>query len=109
MSVDENLVATLSFIVGAVAPNEYTGTELEYAVWNYNILPAVFAESKPEAARYLVQVHWFLPHSVNPAAKRRRICQALHDARFTYPSVVNASDKDGQHYVFECEYVDGGV
>lgn len=109
MTIDEVLAATLAPLVPGIAPNEYTGQELEYAVWNYNILPSVFADSKPEAARYLLQVHWFLPHSVNPAAKRTQICQALRAAGFTYPGVVNASDKDGQHYVFECEYVDGGV
>lgn len=109
MTIDETLMATLSDLVPELAPNQYTGKALEYLVWNYNVLPAVFADSKPDAARYLVQVHWFLPHSVNPAAKRTQLCRALNAAGFTYPSIVNASDKEGQHYVLECEYADGGV
>lgn len=109
MTIDENLMATLSQLVPELAPNQYAGSALEYIVWNYSMIPSVFADSKPEASRYLVQVHWFLPLSVNPAGKRVQLCRALNAAGFTYPSIVNASDKDGQHYVLECEYVDGGV
>lgn len=109
MTIDEILVSTLSPIVPELEPNRYSGTATEYLVWNYNILPSVFADSRPHAARYLVQVHWFLPHEVNPVEKRAEICQSLFDAGLTYPSIINASDKDGQHYVFECEFCDGGV
>lgn len=109
MTIDEALKSTLSQFVPELAPNQYTGKALEYIVWNYNILPVVFADSEPEASHYLVQVHWFLPHGVNPTIKRTQIRRALKAADFTYPSVVNASDNDGQHYVFECEYADGDV
>ena len=109
MSIDETLKSTLSQFVPELAPNQYTGNALEYIVWNYNLGPVIFADSRPCAARYFVQVHMYLPNGVNPIQKRIDICRAMHTAGFTYPSVTNASDKSGQHYVFECEYTDGGV
>lgn len=109
MTIDETLKSTLSQILPELAPNQYTGNALEYIVWNYNLTPVIFADSTPDAARYFVQVHMYLPSGVNPIQKRIDICRAMHTAGFTYPSVTNASDKSGQHYVFECEYADGGV
>lgn len=109
MTIDETLKSTLSQFVPELAPNQYTGNALEYVVWNYNLVPVIFADSTPDAARYFVQVHMYLPSGVNPIQKRIDICRAMHTAGFTYPSVTNASDKSGQHYVFECEYTDGGV
>ena len=109
MTIDETLKSTLSQFVPELAPNQYTGDAVEYIVWNYNLVPVIFADSTPDAARYFVQVHMYLPSGVNPIQKRIDICRAMHTAGFTYPSVTNASDKSGQHYVFECEILDGGV
>lgn len=107
--IDEIINAAISPIVPALEPNRYRGEALEYVTWNYTTIPVIFADSTPDAARYLIQVHWFLPHEVNPNAKKLSICRALHNAGLTYPSITNATDKDGQHYVFECEFADGGV
>lgn len=89
-------------------PNAYTGGLLEYAVWNYSEIPTVFADRAPHAARYLIQVHHYLPHKINPNTIKRQLQRALFAAGCTWPNVVNASDADGQHYVFECEWCDGG-
>lgn len=109
MSVDSKISAALeSVLPQAVFPNVYTGAALEYVVWAYTEIPTVFAERAPRAARYLVQVHYYLPHKLNPNQKKRALQRALFESGCTWPSVLNASDAEGQHYVLECEYADGG-
>ena len=109
MSVDSKISTALENVLpGAVFPNLYTGALLNYAVWAYTEIPTVFADRAPHAARYLVQVHYFLPHKENPNPVKRQLQRALFDAGCTWPSILNASDAEGQHYVLECEYADGG-
>lgn len=108
MSVDEALQTALTSLGIPVSPNLYKGEALEYIVTNYTTIPEVYAERVPHACRYLVQVHYMVPHGVNPNSTVNDISKALWDALFTWPSVTNASDGDGQHYVLECEYADGG-
>lgn len=103
MSVDERIKTALSTYVSDIQPNRYTGTSLEYIVFNYHEYGAVYAESVPNEFRYNVQVHWYLPHGVNPNTKKKQIRNALIGAGFAYRSTVNASDKDSQHYTFECQ------
>ena len=107
--IDATLQAALAPSGLPVYPNVYTGKELEYLVTNYTTLPQMHAGDRPGAARYLVQVHYYLPHKKTPNAVITALCQALWAAGFTAPSVVPASDSEGQHYVLECEGVDGGV
>ena len=107
MSVDEAIMSALSDIL-PVYPNKYTGELLEYIVFDYTVVPSVFADRAPRAARYLVNIHHYLPEKEDPTEKRSTISHALFAAGFTWPYITNASDDDGQHYVFECEYVDGG-
>lgn len=97
-----------SVLPGAVFPNVYTGPLLRYVVWNYDEIPAVFAERAPRASRYLVQVHFYLPHKEEPLTGIQALRRALFDRQFTWPSLTDASDGDGQHYVLECQYADGG-
>jgi len=108
MSVDEALKAALDPLEIPYAPNLYTGDETEYITTNFQIIPEVYAERAPRAARYLVQVHYYLPHGRNPNATVRTISRALWNQGFTWPGVENASDESGLHYVLECEYVNGG-
>ena len=100
--------ACASVFPGACFPNVYTGTLLEYVVWNYDEIPAVYAERAPQASRYLCQVHLYYPHKKNPLTAIQALRRALWDAQFTWPSLTDASDGDGQHYVLECQYADGG-
>lgn len=97
-----------SVLPGAVFPQLYTGGLLKYIVWDYNQIPQVFAERAPHAARYLVQVHFYLPHKENPQAVILALSRALFEKDFTWPTVTDATDSDGQHWVLECEYADGG-
>ena len=97
-----------SLFSGAVFPQMYTGSLTKYVVWNYNQIGQVYAEGAPQAARYLVQVHFYLPHKEDPRTGILSLSRALFDAGFTWPDVTDASDADGQHWVLECEYADGG-
>lgn len=93
---------------GRAVPDRYTGPETEYIVWNYYRLGAVYAEGKPHAARYLIQVHYYLPNRQNPNEMRLLIARALADAGCTWPDETPANEESGQHYVLECEYTNGG-
>ena len=107
--VGERIEAALSSLFGnAVFPDVYVGSAREYVVYNYSIIPAVYAESAPHAARYLVQVHYYSPREKNPTAAILAIDRALFNAGFTWPSVTDASDAEGQHHVLQCETCDGG-
>lgn len=108
MSVDEALKAALDPLEIPYSPNLYTGDATEYITTNFQIIPEVYAERAPRAARYLVQVHYCLPNGRNPNATIRTISRALWNQGVTWPSVENASDESGLHYVLECEYVNGG-
>ena len=94
---------------GAAFPQVYSGSLLRYAVWNYETIPTLWAESRPHAARYLVQVHLYLPRGENPYGLILTLTQALADSGFTWPSKTDASDSEGQHWVLECEYADAGA
>lgn len=112
MSCDEAIIAAFSEIPDGtvplpIYPNIYTGDALSYLVYNYYVIPEVFADSVSHAARYSVQLHLYLPHKTNPNTIKLAIISACFKV-FTFPSMTNASDKDGQHYVFEFEYCNGG-
>lgn len=109
MTVDAALQAALSGFGLPVFPNLYTGEALEYLVTHYDVISEIYADDKAGAARYLIQVHYHLPHKQNPNLTLRRLQRALWGAGCSWPGgVVNASDGKGQHYVIECEYTDGG-
>ena len=108
-SVGEILDETIEpLFPGAVFPNVYRGELAEYVVYNYDILNALSAESAPQAAVYLVQVHLYYPEGKNPTDAILALDRALWNAGFTWPSLTNVSDGEGQHYALECKYTDGG-
>ena len=92
----------------AVFPHMYTGPLVRYVVWSYNQVGEVWAEGVPCASRYLVQVHFYLPHKEDPREAILAMERALFDEGFTWPIPTDSTDADGQHWVLECEYTDGG-
>lgn len=108
MSMDSLVRAALLPIVPIVQPQQYDGEALEYITYVCTTLPELPAEGRPAALRYLLQISWYLPHGVNPNEKKRQIAEELWAAGLTYPSVTDASDEEGQHYVFECEGAEDG-
>lgn len=108
--LDDKIQAAIKPLVEECVPDLYTGDKKEYCTYNYNEIPAGFGDNVPHAVRCLVQVHWFLPLKVRPHSKKKKLRRALFSVRgFGAPKIVNATDGDGQHYVFEFEAVDGEV
>lgn len=106
--VAEKIRTACETVISDVFPQIYTGALLHYVTYNYNIIPSVWTESGPAASRYLCQVHFYLPHKEDPREDILGLQRALFDAGFTWPDVTDAEDADGQHWVLECEYADGG-
>lgn len=107
MSINSTIRAAVTPIVAVCVPDVYTGTATEYCTFNYTEYPEEFSDDAPHALKYSVQLHYFCPTGVNPDAKKTALKKALFGADFTYPDVINAVDEDGQHWIFECEYLDG--
>lgn len=103
MSFDSQLREKLLPIIPIVEPNIYKGEALEYLEFSYSERGDCFGDDEPDANILSVQVHYYLPHGQNPKAKKRLIQQALFELGGTWPEITNASDKEGQHYVFEFE------
>lgn len=110
MSINAKVIQALNGITPC-EPDEYTGSAKEYATVNYDEIGAAFGDDEAEETRYLVEIHYFAPISVNTIDKRRHIKLALRNAGFTDPDVYNITGQDRyadpvkrQHYLFECEY-----
>jgi hypothetical protein len=104
MNLDAKIKAALAGICGVIVPQVYTGNATEYIVFNYSEYPLVFADDEPQEVGYSIQVHLFMPLKVNPNTKKESIKNALFSAGFTYPSIQDVTDDEGQHYVFEVAY-----
>ena len=107
MSCDQAINAAFGSIL-PLYPNVYTGDAKSYLVYNYYVMPEVFADSVSHASRYAIQLHLYLPHKDNPNTTKLSIINACIAGGFTYPSMTNAGDSEGQHYVFEFEFCNGG-
>lgn len=68
---------------------------------------ADFGDDGPGCERWLAQVHLFAPLAENCIRRARETKRALFAAGFTWPDMTDATDQDGQHYVFECETAAG--
>lgn len=66
-----------------------------------------FGDDGPGCERWLVQVHLFAPLWENCLEQVRETKRALFAAGFTWPDMTDATDTDGQHYVFECKMAQG--
>ena len=104
MSINSILMDAL----GQIAPTEadaYQGNSAIYIIFWYSTIPVDYGDDFPSHEKHLVQVHLFAPLGENILEKRKEIKTALYDAGGTWPSYTNTSDKEGQHHVFECEFV----
>lgn len=103
MTINAQIIKALAPLGFPIAPDIYTGTEAVYITFNYDLLPAEFADNCPSYWRALVQVHLFAPLSTNLVGQRWKVVSALSSAGFTWPEVVDATDQDAQHFVYETE------
>ena len=103
MNLDEELRTALTSIVPVCLPVDYDGEEPEYIAYTYDERGGAFGDDVPDVLVMELTLHWYLPSGANPNARKRRLRQALLDLGFTCPRIVNASDNEGQHFVFECQ------
>lgn len=70
-----------------------------------------YGDDEPGCERWLVHVHFFAPLGESCLRQVRETKRALFAAGFTWPQCTDATDQDGQHYVFQCEaadFIEGG-
>ena len=101
MTIESRIRTALASFEHKVYPDTYNGSDKTYFVFNYNTIPDDFGCNQPQHERALIQVHLFCPHGFNSVQLRKDVKLALLHAGFTYPYTTNASDEDGQHWVFE--------
>ena len=104
MSINSLLKAALEPIVPTEA-DTYEGKQGTYITFDYQSIPDDWGDDEPGCERFLIPVHLFAPTGADTVQTRRTIKRVLVAAGTTWPSMVNASDKDGQHLVLECEIV----
>lgn len=104
MNLNQRIREALAGICDVIVPQVYTGDATEYIVFNYSEYPLEFADNAPHTVGYSVQVHYFCPLKKNPNAIKDDIQNSLFTAGFSYPSIQDVTDEEGQHYVFQCTY-----
>ena len=108
--LDSKIRTAVEPLVPVCVHGIYIGETEEYCTFNYSEIPAGFGDNRPHAVRHLVQLHWFLPLKQRPPPKKKALRRALMSVRgFTAPIITDATDGDGQHYVYEFEAVEGDV
>lgn len=105
MGLNERIKTALLQFGDPVVPGLSTGEETRYYTFNYDLIPCQFAGNRPVYYKALVQVHLFAPLTFNYIRRTAETAQALAGAGFTWPDVVDASEKDARHFVFECEAI----
>lgn len=113
-SVDSLITSSLSGlgfpVWNSVKENEHQSQadeESTYYVFNYSSFGVGYADDDPTGEVSVIQVHLFAPLSQNLTSLIRRTKAAIHQAGFTWPETVNASDEKSRHIVFEFQFVDG--
>lgn len=107
MTLAQKIIETVSPIVPVCAPDIYETDAGEpvaryYCTFNFNEIPQGFGDDRAHTSRALVQVHYFAPKRVATLQTRHALRDALAAVEeFTAPSIDNASDAEGQHYVLE--------
>lgn len=104
MNLDARIRTALDGICSVIVPQVYTGNAQEYIVFNYSEYPLEFADNAPHTVGYSVQVHLFMPLKANPNTIKNNIQNSLFTAGFSYPSIQDVTDDEGQHYVFQTTF-----
>lgn len=104
MNLDQRIKNALDGICDVIVPQVYTGDAQKYIVFNYSEYPLEFADNAPHTVGYSVQVHLFMPLKTNPNTMKNNIQNSLFTAGFSYPSIQDVTDEEGQHYVFMSTY-----
>lgn len=112
MNVNEVIVAALSEFGDPVVEGEYISQPNapdpeRYYSFVTSSMGADYADDEPSHEVALVWVHFHCPRAYDSCDRVAATKRALFVADMSWPEVVNASDADGQHIVFECKYLKG--
>ena len=106
MSLNADIIAAVTPIVQICEPDYYGGESETYCTFGYTEIPANAGDNVPQAYRCLVGLHLFLPRGDNSVSIRRDIRDAIiANDSWTAPTITNASDNSGQHFIFEFETI----
>lgn len=111
MTLNEKIITVVSPVVPVCVPDilvtkaDETPPEC-YCTFSYTELPEGIGDNTACLTRALVQVHYFAPLKASTLAVRRALRDAIAAVDdFTLPSIENATDATGQHYVLEFDAV----
>ena len=107
MSLESRLESALSYFGYPAYPDTYAGSEPNYFTFNYNTFGDDHGDNQPQHEIALIQVHFICPNDFNSVATRKTIKLKLFEAGFGYAEMTDASDKTGQHWVFEVDLAEG--
>ena len=111
MTLNEKIIAVVSPVVPVCVPDLLVTKPGEtpperYCTFNYPELPDGLGDNRAALTRAVVQVHYFAPLKASTLAVRRALRDAIAAVDdFTLPSIENATDETGQHYVLEFDAV----
>ena len=111
MTLNERIIAVVTPIVPVCVPDLLVTEEGEtpperYCTFNYTELPDGLGDNCAALTRALVQVHYFAPLRESTIKTRHALRDAIAAVDdFTLPSIENATDETGQHYVLEFDAV----
>lgn len=111
MTLNERIIAVVSPVVPVCVPDLLVTEAGEsppekYCTFNYTELPEGIGDNAAHLTRALVQVHYFAPLKASTLAARHALRDAIAAVdNFTLPSIENATDETGQHYVLEFDAV----
>ena len=106
MNVNKLIIDTLKPLVPDVVPDVYTGTNKTYITFNYaDDRAAIFADNEPQIDIASMQIHLFMPDTLNPMTLKKQIRSKLFRAGFSYPEITRVHEDDTKlnHIIFECD------
>lgn len=111
MTLNERIIAVVTPIVPVCVPDLLVTEAGEspperYCTFNYSELAEGIGDNAAHLTRALVQVHYFAPLRESTIKTRHALRDAIAAVdNFTLPSIENATDETGQHYVLEFDVV----
>ena len=111
MTLNEKIIAVVFPVVPVCVPDLLVTKPGEtpperYCTFNYTELPDGLGDNRAALTRALVQVHYFAPLRESTIKTRHALRDAIAAVdEFTLPSIENATDETGQHYVLEFDAV----
>lgn len=84
----------------------YNGESDTYFTFQYSTMPDEFSDDTPNSERYIVQVHFFCPLTVDNLATVQGVKETLFGAGFQYPDTATGTDEDCRHVIFDTEFLE---